>query len=168
MVLRISPERALLAEQVRMLGWFVASGRVPSVLAVDEEAGAMVLEEVLPGTPAEDMPAASLPQPWSDLLAALHGIAPPPLPAAMWGDLLRVRISAGGDWLPLAVTDVVAMPAAAFRSSLRSIMLRRSRRKEGPEHDGTRSPEPEKQNSLLGFARYRTPAGRTEDGHDWD
>ncbi|OMI36639.1 aminoglycoside phosphotransferase [Streptomyces sparsogenes DSM 40356] len=57
-----------------------ASGRVPSVPAVDEEAGAMVLEEIAPGTPAEDMPAASLPGQWADLLAALHGVAPPPLP----------------------------------------------------------------------------------------
>ncbi|RPK61997.1 hypothetical protein EES42_31075 [Streptomyces sp. ADI95-17] len=63
-VLKIGPERALLAEQARMLGWFAASGRVPSVLAVDEEAGAMVLEEIGPGTPAENMPAASLPQQW--------------------------------------------------------------------------------------------------------
>ncbi|MFE7396532.1 transposase [Streptomyces sp. NPDC057557] len=30
-VLKISPERSLLAEQVEMLGWFAASGRVPSV-----------------------------------------------------------------------------------------------------------------------------------------
>lgn len=79
-VLKVSPERALLVEQVGMLGWFRASGRVPAVLAVDEEAGAMVLEEIVPGTPAEDMPAASLPGQWSDLLAALHGVAPPPLP----------------------------------------------------------------------------------------
>lgn len=63
-----------------MLGWFAASGRVPAVLAVDEDAGAMVLEEVVPGTPAEDMPAASLPGQWSELLAALHGVAPPPRP----------------------------------------------------------------------------------------
>ncbi|MFB6506750.1 MULTISPECIES: aminoglycoside phosphotransferase family protein [unclassified Streptomyces] len=79
-VLKISPERALLAEQVGMLEWFTASGRVPCVLAFDKEAGAMVLEEIVPGTPAEDMPAASLPEQWSDLLAALHGVTPPPLP----------------------------------------------------------------------------------------
>ncbi|MFE3145681.1 aminoglycoside phosphotransferase family protein [Streptomyces sp. NPDC059218] len=79
-VLKLSPDRALLVEQVGMLGWFAASGRVPAVLAVDEDAGAMVLEEVLPGTPAEDMPAASLSGQWSDLLAALHGVAPPPRP----------------------------------------------------------------------------------------
>ncbi|MEU9464849.1 aminoglycoside phosphotransferase family protein [Streptomyces sp. NPDC048312] len=79
-VLKIGPERALLAEQARMLGWFAASGRVPSVLAVDEEAGAMVLEEIVPGTPAENMPAASLPELWSKLLAALHGVPSPSAP----------------------------------------------------------------------------------------
>ncbi|MFJ6612860.1 aminoglycoside phosphotransferase family protein [Streptomyces sp. NPDC091289] len=79
-VLKVSPERDLMAEQARMLGWFAASGRVPSVLAADEEAGAMVLEEVVPGTLAEDMPAASLPGQWADLLAALHGVASPPQP----------------------------------------------------------------------------------------
>ncbi|WP_329378575.1 aminoglycoside phosphotransferase family protein [Streptomyces sp. NBC_01716] len=52
-VLKISPERAFMVEQVEMLGWFAASGRVPSVLAVDEETGAMVLEEIVPGTPAD-------------------------------------------------------------------------------------------------------------------
>nr|WP_237725560.1 aminoglycoside phosphotransferase family protein [Streptomyces sp. W007] len=79
-VLKVSPDRALMTEQVDMLGWFAASGRVPSVLAVDEESGAMVLEEIVPGTPAGDMPVAPLPGQWSDLLAALHGVAPPPLP----------------------------------------------------------------------------------------
>ncbi|GAB2922115.1 hypothetical protein GCM10022245_64300 [Streptomyces mayteni] len=77
-VLKLSPDRSLLVEQAGMLGWFAASGRVPAVLAVDEDAGAMVLEEILPGTPAEELPAASLPGPWSELLAALHGVAPPP------------------------------------------------------------------------------------------
>ncbi|MFI9019301.1 hypothetical protein ACIGZI_35325 [Streptomyces griseus] len=38
------------------MGWFPSSGRVPSVLAVGGEAGAMVLEEIVPGTPAGDMP----------------------------------------------------------------------------------------------------------------
>ncbi|MET9915478.1 aminoglycoside phosphotransferase family protein [Streptomyces sp. NPDC006435] len=79
-VLKISPERALLAEQVGMLEWFAASGRVPSVLAFDEEAGAMVLEEIVPGTPAEHLPATSLPEQWSGLLAALHGVALPSAP----------------------------------------------------------------------------------------
>lgn len=85
-----------------------------------------------------------------------------------WGDLLLVDLSAGCDWLPLAVTDVVVMLAAAFRSSLRWITLRRRRRKEGSDYDGTRSSEPEEEISLLGFARYRMAAGRSEDGHDLD
>ncbi|MFF2231205.1 aminoglycoside phosphotransferase family protein [Streptomyces anulatus] len=79
-VLKVSPDLALMTEQVDMLGWFESSGRAPSVLAVDREAGAMVLEEIVPGTPAGDMPAPPLPGQWSDLLAALHGVAPPPLP----------------------------------------------------------------------------------------
>ncbi|MGW8847760.1 aminoglycoside phosphotransferase family protein [Streptomyces xiamenensis] len=82
-VLKLSPDRALLGEQAGMLAWFAASGRVPSVLAVDEDAGAMVLEEIVPGTPAEDLPTASLPGQWSALLAALHGVAPPPPPTRM-------------------------------------------------------------------------------------
>ncbi|MEV8454979.1 aminoglycoside phosphotransferase family protein [Streptomyces sp. NPDC052095] len=82
-VLKISPERALLAEQARMLGWFAASGRVPSVLALDEEAGAMVLEEIVPGTPAGNLPAATLAEPWAQLLTALHGVPSPPTPVRM-------------------------------------------------------------------------------------
>ncbi|MEE1767546.1 aminoglycoside phosphotransferase family protein [Streptomyces sp. JV185] len=80
-VLKLSPDRALLTEQAGMLEWFADSGRVPAVLAVDGDAGAMVLEAVVPGTPAEDMPAASLSGQWPALLAALHGVAPPPRPA---------------------------------------------------------------------------------------
>ncbi|MFJ7413965.1 aminoglycoside phosphotransferase family protein [Streptomyces sp. NPDC098077] len=79
-VLKISPERALMAEQAGMLGWFAASDRVPHVLAVDEEAGAVVLEEIMPGTPAGDFTAPPSPGQWSELLAALHGVAPPALP----------------------------------------------------------------------------------------
>ncbi len=77
-VLKLSPDRPLLFEQVEMLEWFASSGRVPAVLTVDEDAGAVVLEEIVPGTLAEDLPAASLPEQWSELLAALHGVAPPP------------------------------------------------------------------------------------------
>ncbi|MEV7114211.1 aminoglycoside phosphotransferase family protein [Streptomyces anulatus] len=76
-VLKLSPDRALLNKQLEMLLVFAPSGRVPAALAVDAEAGAMVLEEVLPGTPAEDMPQKSLPQQWGELLAALHSVAPP-------------------------------------------------------------------------------------------
>jgi len=86
-VLKLSPDRALLTRQVQMLRVFASSGRVPAVLSIDAEAGAMVLEEVLPGTEAEDMPPTSLPQLWGDLLAALHAVAPP----AQWPWDLRGR-----------------------------------------------------------------------------
>ncbi|MEU7580135.1 aminoglycoside phosphotransferase family protein [Streptomyces sp. NPDC041068] len=86
-VLKLSPDRALLTKQVEMLRVFAPSGRVPTVLSADAEAGAMVLEEVLPGTEAEDMPQASLPQQWGELLAALHAVAPP----AHWPLDLRGR-----------------------------------------------------------------------------
>nr|WP_232328483.1 aminoglycoside phosphotransferase family protein [Kibdelosporangium sp. MJ126-NF4] len=86
-VLKLSPDRALLLKQVEMLRVFASSGRVPAVLATDAEAGAMVLEEVLPGIVAEDMPQTSLPQLWGELLAALHAVAPP----AQWPWDLRGR-----------------------------------------------------------------------------
>jgi streptomycin 6-kinase len=47
----------------------------------------MVLEEVLPGTEAGDLPPASLPQRWGELLAALHAVTPP----AQWPWDLRGR-----------------------------------------------------------------------------
>lgn len=86
-VLKLSPDRALLTKQAEMLRMFAPTGRVPAVLAADAEAGAMVLEEVLPGTEAKDMPQASLPQQWGELLAALHAVAPP----AHWPLDLRGR-----------------------------------------------------------------------------
>ncbi|MVO85507.1 phosphotransferase [Streptomyces sp. p1417] len=86
-VLKLSPDRALLARQVEMLRVLAPSGRVPAVLAADAGAGAMVLEEVLPGTGAEDLPRASLPQQWGELLAALHSVPPP----AHWPLDLRGR-----------------------------------------------------------------------------
>lgn len=76
-VLKLSPDRTLLTKQVEMLRVFAPSGRVPAVLAIDAEAGAMVLEEILPGTEAEDLPDAPLPRQWGELLAALHAVAPP-------------------------------------------------------------------------------------------
>ncbi|MET0134974.1 MAG: aminoglycoside phosphotransferase family protein [Kibdelosporangium sp.] len=86
-VLKVSPDRALLGEQVAMLRVFAPTGRVPAVLAADAEAGAVVLEEVLPGTVAEDMPQASLPRRWGELLAVLHAVTPP----ARWPRDLRGR-----------------------------------------------------------------------------
>ena len=86
-VLKFSPDRALLLKQAEMLGLFASTGRVPAVLATDAETGAMVLEEVRPGTEAEDLPPESLPQQWGELLAALHAVTPP----ASWPLDLRGR-----------------------------------------------------------------------------
>lgn len=86
-VLKLSPDGELLAKQLEMLRVFAPSGRVPAVLAADAEAGAMVLEEVRPGTPAEDLPLSTLPERWGELLTALHSVAPP----AGWPWSLRGR-----------------------------------------------------------------------------
>ncbi|MGW4523076.1 aminoglycoside phosphotransferase family protein [Amycolatopsis sp. NPDC004378] len=84
--LKLSPDGTLLAKQVKMLRVFAPSGRVPAVLAADPEAGAMVLEEILPGTAAEDLPPTSLPRQWGELLAALHAVpAPGPWPWSLRG-----------------------------------------------------------------------------------
>ncbi|ONI83196.1 aminoglycoside phosphotransferase [Actinosynnema sp. ALI-1.44] len=86
-VLKLSPDRELVTAQVEMHRIFAASGRVPVVLAADADAGAMVLEEIRPGTLAEDMPRSSLPEQWGELLAALHAVPPP----AGWPRDLRGR-----------------------------------------------------------------------------
>ncbi|GLY44592.1 aminoglycoside O-phosphotransferase [Amycolatopsis sp. NBRC 101858] len=86
-VLKLSPDRALLSRQVGMLRAFASSGRVPAMLSVDVEAGAMVLEEVRPGTEAGDLAQASLPSRWGELLSALHAVAVP----ARWPWDLRGR-----------------------------------------------------------------------------
>lgn len=76
-VLKLSPDRALLGDQVWMLRMFGESGRVPDVLAADQELGAVVLTEVRPGTEAEHLLEASLPGLWGELLAELHAVAIP-------------------------------------------------------------------------------------------
>ncbi|MFJ8959132.1 aminoglycoside phosphotransferase family protein [Lentzea sp. NPDC102401] len=76
-VLKLSPDTEMLAAQSEMLALFASSGRVPEVLA--RERDAVVLEEVLPGTLAEDLPFAGLPGRWADLLAALHGVPARPV-----------------------------------------------------------------------------------------
>lgn len=86
-VLKFSPDKALLAKQAEMLGLFAPTGRVPAVLAADTDAGSMVLEEIRPGTEAEDLPPEFLPQQWGELLAALHSVSPP----AGWPLTLRGR-----------------------------------------------------------------------------
>ncbi|KOV86786.1 aminoglycoside phosphotransferase [Nocardia sp. NRRL S-836] len=79
-VLKVGRDRDLIAAQAAALALFAPSGRVPAVLAFDADAGAVVLEEVLPGTAAEDLPAYALPALWADLLAALHGVGVPEQP----------------------------------------------------------------------------------------
>ncbi|MEV0071954.1 aminoglycoside phosphotransferase family protein [Amycolatopsis sp. NPDC050768] len=86
-VLKLSPDRALLTKQVEMLRVFAPSGRVPVILAADAEAGVMVLEEIVPGTEAEDLPQPALPRWWGELLGALHAVTPP----AHWPWHLRGR-----------------------------------------------------------------------------
>ncbi|MEV7555036.1 aminoglycoside phosphotransferase family protein [Amycolatopsis sp. NPDC089917] len=86
-VLKLSPDGALLTKQIEMLRVFAPTGRVPAVLAAEADAGAMVLEEILPGTLAEELPSASLPGLWGELLTALHAMAPP----ADWPWTLRGR-----------------------------------------------------------------------------
>jgi streptomycin 6-kinase len=76
-VLKLSPDHALTAEQVAMLRLFGSSGRVPAVLAAAPDAGAVVLEAIVPGTRADEMADAPKPAQWAELFAALHKVDPP-------------------------------------------------------------------------------------------
>lgn len=76
-VLKLSPGKALLAEQADMLRLFAGSGRVPAVLAAAPDLGAAAVEEIVPGTPADDLPLDTLPRPWAALMNALHDTAAP-------------------------------------------------------------------------------------------
>ncbi|MEV1115755.1 aminoglycoside phosphotransferase family protein [Actinosynnema sp. NPDC049800] len=70
LVLKLSPDPVFLAEQASVLRHFAPSGRVPAVLA--EADGTVLMEEVRPGTPADELPAPPAPREWADLVAALH------------------------------------------------------------------------------------------------
>jgi streptomycin 6-kinase len=74
---KLSPDHAFAAEQVAMLRLFGSSGKVPAVLAADPDAGAVVLEAIVPGRMAEEMADAPTPAQWAELLAALHKVDPP-------------------------------------------------------------------------------------------
>ncbi|MGY6656038.1 aminoglycoside phosphotransferase family protein [Amycolatopsis sp. TRM77291] len=106
-VLKLSPDGALLTRQLEMLRVFAPSGRLPAVLAADPDAGAMVLEEIRPGTPAEDLPSSALPGQWGELLTALHSVAPP----ADWPWSLRGRFEESFD----RIGKRIAEPAIAAR-----------------------------------------------------
>jgi streptomycin 6-kinase len=77
-VLKLSPDREFLAEQVAMLRWLGPSGRVPAVFAADPHA--LLMEAVEPGTATDELPHPPTVPQWSELLTALHGIGPPPGP----------------------------------------------------------------------------------------
>ena len=49
-VLKLSPDRTLMAAEASALRAFGASGRVPKVLEFNEESGAILMEAVAPGT----------------------------------------------------------------------------------------------------------------------
>jgi len=77
-VLKLSPDREFLAEQVFMLRWLAPSGRVPRVLAAHPEG--VLMEAVEPGTMVDEWPHQPTPRQWADLLTALHRLDPPPNP----------------------------------------------------------------------------------------
>ncbi|OXM44234.1 aminoglycoside phosphotransferase family protein [Amycolatopsis alba] len=102
-VLKLSPDGALLTKQIEMLRVFAPTGRVPAVLAADADAGAMVLEEILPGTEAEKLPSVSLPGRWGELLTALHAVPPP----ADWPWTLRGRFEESFERIGKRLADPV-------------------------------------------------------------
>lgn len=70
--LKLSPDAGFLAEQAAVLRLFAPSGRVPAVLAEDD--GVLLMEAVLPGTMAEELPVPPTPEEWAELAAALHAV----------------------------------------------------------------------------------------------
>jgi streptomycin 6-kinase len=77
-VLKLSPDLAVVAEQVATLRLFGASGRVPAVLAADVAAGAALLALIEPGTQADQLEPPPSAREWAGLLTALHGVSLPP------------------------------------------------------------------------------------------
>lgn len=77
-VLKLSPDPPFLTDQAAMLRLFEPSGKVPAVLAVDADAGAVLLESIEPGTGADELPDPPSAQAWGELILALHGSTEPP------------------------------------------------------------------------------------------
>lgn len=70
-VLKVSPDRARIRDEaVALAGW--DTGCVPAVLAVDHEAGALLLEAIEPGTPLDLLPELPRAESLSRLVASLH------------------------------------------------------------------------------------------------
>lgn len=76
-VLKLSPDTELMAAQVEMLQHLAPSGRVPAVLASEPSIAAMVMEEVIPGTVADDIPIDTLIPLWANLMRKLHSVPRP-------------------------------------------------------------------------------------------
>ena len=74
-VLKLSPDRALVAAEASALRAFGASGRVPEVLRFDGEVGALLMEAVAPGTMLADEGAEVRQEGIVALVRALH-VAP--------------------------------------------------------------------------------------------
>jgi streptomycin 6-kinase len=80
-VLKVSPDRTRLANEAAALdGWTTA--HTPAVLAVDESAGALLLEAVEPGVPLVDCTTYPSVESVAELLTSLHetGIPAPSYP----------------------------------------------------------------------------------------
>lgn len=101
-VLKLSPDRSLLKDEAAALAAWRDSGRVPRVLGVDGEGGALLMEFIRPGTMLADGPAADRLTEVAGLVRGLHAAASgedgagfPPLVGlvefffAFWGEQLR-------------------------------------------------------------------------------
>ncbi|MCE6998908.1 aminoglycoside phosphotransferase family protein [Saccharothrix sp. S26] len=78
LALKLSPDPVFLAEQASALRHFAPSGRVPAVVA--EADGALLMEAVQPGTPADELPTPPSPRQWADLVRTLHAAPAPDHP----------------------------------------------------------------------------------------
>jgi len=72
-VLKITPDRDRLAREAAALSSWRTTAHAPAVLAVDESAGALLLEEIEPGTPLVESPAYPSIEAMSALVSSLHG-----------------------------------------------------------------------------------------------
>jgi streptomycin 6-kinase len=79
--LKRTPQHGLAIDEAAALRAWQEGGRVPSVLASDEAAGALLLEAIEPGTALAEVPQLATVQAVACLMAALHVSAPAGLPA---------------------------------------------------------------------------------------
>lgn len=73
-VLKLSPDGDFLGRQAKMLEHFASTGRVPRVLRSEPQAGAILLERIIPGTECEESPPTT--EEWASLLRDLHATDP--------------------------------------------------------------------------------------------